>query len=136
MSKANFKKKVKKAGGHFFEVDPYKFPIIVWRGQENFVNGVMSLFGYDITESIDGAAGYCAEFQNENGLITIVMMLPEEYDEIVVWHEALHATWFVFAQAGVKSDEDNHEHQCYTQGTIVDDIRQVAYGMESFYADL
>lgn len=55
-----------------------------------------------------------------------IMYLPEEYDDVVVYHEALHATTKLWEDAGAELDScKNDEVLTYTQGYIVAEIKKL-----------
>lgn len=60
------------------------------------------------------------------GCFEYIMYLPEEYEERVVWHEALHATTRLWYDAGAGLDSMvNDEVLTYTQGYIVGLIKEL-----------
>lgn len=60
--------------------------------------------------------------------LNILMMLPEEWDEIAVWHESLHCATRMWYDVGAELKVPrNDEVLTYTQGYIASYIKEVCY---------
>lgn len=60
-----------------------------------------------------------------------ILVLPDDYDEICVWHEALHAATWLWHYAGAELEVPrNDEVLTYTQGHIVRLLKKEIYKME------
>lgn len=71
--------------------------------------------------------GMTASFwHNDQQPLNYVMLLPDEYVESVVWHEALHLTTRMWEQAGAELHFcHNDEVLTYTQGHVVEVIKRM-----------
>lgn len=61
---------------------------------------------------------------------TIFVMVLGEYEEEVIYHEALHAAFIMLDSVGVRVTADNHESMTYAQSYLVSEIKKKFYGMK------
>lgn len=75
----------------------------------------------------DPARGAVYRFAADDGLDRLVMHLPEQRDEEVLWHEALHMATTMMDIYGIEISHKNDEVLAYLQGSIVRQVDRVAY---------
>lgn len=75
----------------------------------------------------DPSRGAVYRFAGDEGLQRLIMHLPEERDEEVLWHEALHMATALMDIHGVEISHRNDEVLAYLQSHIVRRVDRVAY---------
>jgi len=61
----------------------------------------------------------------------IMMYLPEDYDDSIVAHECIHASWFILDGVGIELDVDNHEALAYLVSYLMKKIKRLVYEKSS-----
>jgi hypothetical protein len=79
----------------------------------------------DLEAGANRAAVY--KIQADGEAAVMIMHLPEERDEELVWHEALHMATALLDIHGVEISHSNDEVMAYLQGSIVREVDKVAY---------
>lgn len=134
-------RKAKRLGVHVMRIDPWGAEVFVFRGVERYVDTFKALFGIPPNESDLLDVGHVLGFYTQELIDPAVNMhahiiaiggREDSYPEDTVWHEALHCTIHVLDHFGVTFEVDNHEVFTYTQGFIVNEIRQHLYGLPGF----
>jgi hypothetical protein len=54
----------------------------------------------------------------------IAVLITPDVDDLTIWHECLHAAWYVLDIFGVHITVDNHEALAYMQGHIFEEIKK------------
>lgn len=75
----------------------------------------------------DSSRGAVYKFDADGGGQSFVMYLPEERDEEVLWHEALHMSTALMDVHGVEISAQNDEVLAYLQSHIVREVDRRAY---------
>ncbi len=61
----------------------------------------------------------------------ILMYLPESYNEFVLAHECIHASWYILDNRGIELDWDNHESLTYLVEYLMKLIKKEVYEKSS-----
>lgn len=130
-SKKNSKKKKEKTLGEFGEfiiVQPYEVCVLVITDRDKFSELDHMLTG-DVDEGFQYASGLSQVYDHPEIGHLFVMVVPNKYDEVTVWHEALHITHFVLEAVGVEvsKSHSSSEVQAYTQGHIVQMVKEECF---------
>lgn len=112
--------------------------IAVYYGDpEEFENTVSKKYKCQFENFSNYCEGYCAFLEKERGAYTDQHILfyikdvdiPGVIGKIyTIYHEALHASWFILENAGIKITEDNHEPLAYLQGYIANEVCEIIDG--------
>ncbi|HHL9187204.1 TPA: hypothetical protein ACQ850_002501 [Klebsiella pneumoniae] len=118
-------------GAYVAKIAPYNSRFAVMFGEENYVNVCRDLFSLEMSQHMEGAGGLITV----PGMVDFDYMLhtvflPEKYDALVYWHEALHLALFACEVFGINPLEQ--EAVTYLQGQIVKDM---VYAREQYVAD-
>lgn len=81
--------------------------------------------GTDLEAGLSRAAVY--RLDTDGGAAVMIMHLPEERDEELVWHEALHMATALLDIHNVEISHQNDEVMAYLQGSIVREVDKCAY---------
>ena len=54
----------------------------------------------------------------------VVIVLGSDVPDNILWHECLHASWYVLELFGVNVNVDNHEILAYMQGYLASAIKK------------
>lgn len=54
----------------------------------------------------------------------VIMVVKPDCDDTTLFHECLHAAWYVLALFGVGINVDNHEALAYMQGYLFGEIKE------------
>lgn len=111
----------------FFKIRPCPFNgfINVWSG--DFASMAEEIEkknkGKNITDDLfePGDLASTLRIYTTDGLMICVFLGPETTDQIL-YHECLHAAWYVLDNAGVELDADNHEALAYMQSYLFEQI--------------
>lgn len=115
--------------GKWIEIDPYDDAFLCITDKKKFQALYVRLTG-EANENLDTCRGLvCSLFLVNEGFTLNIMYLPTKFEEVTVWHEALHLTHDVLAGVGVTvgADASSSESQAYMQGYIVSLIKKHVY---------
>ena len=80
---------------------------------DSFVNGIHKM-----------TQGYCGKIDDQDGETRVVMLISKKTSDEVLYHECLHASWYILSIVGVDLDVYNHEVQAYMQGWLRKQVRK------------
>lgn len=95
--------------------EPYELTVTIFRSKKK-LKKFLKARGY--RPEVDG---YAATVLVDN---LVYMHLPKNAGEHAIWHEMLHAAWYVLDIAGVKVDVGNHEALTYLQSYLVGEYHE------------
>jgi hypothetical protein len=99
-------------------------------GEENYVNVCRDLFSLEMSQHMEGAGGLVTV----PGMVDFDYMLhtvflPEKYDAVVYWHEALHLALFACEVFGINPLEQEADLSARP------DCQDMVYAREQYVAD-
>ena len=83
------------------------------RGFDNFDDRMLEPGDYAMTLKIDTAKG-----------TAVAILLLSDAPDLSIWHECLHAAWYILSAFGVQIDVSNHEILAYSQGYLYEQIKK------------
>lgn len=104
-------------------VQPFDATIMVFNTKKSFNK-------YIPDTCLEGADGFCCELRNqETGGNSFGVLVPKDYNEEVVNHEALHLVHMLLDYHGiaVSGSMDSSELQCYMQAHVVREIQKAFF---------
>ena len=110
-------------GAYGFRVTPYFNRCCVVFGERRYVETIKQLYGLDESEFVYGVGGMVTTlgYVQADTMLHCVY-LPENYDETVYWHEALHVALMTAEYHGVQLHDQ--EALTYLQGYIAEEFNR------------
>ena len=108
-------------GAYGFRVSPYSNRCVVVFGEKRYVEVIKQLYGLDESEYVAGVGGMVTDLgyiQYDTNVHCVY--LPENYNESVYWHEALHIALITGQHHDLMPSDQ--EAFTYLQGYIVEEF--------------
>lgn len=110
-----------------FKIKVPPFPGFVTVVSGSFDDLIQELEKRGITENDKiiepGDYGMTLKIDTAKGRAIAILMLSEVPDS-VIWHECLHASWYILDAFGVYIDAANHEVLAYMQDYLLTEIKK------------
>jgi len=110
-----------------FKVKTPPFPgfVTIIFGSFNELTTELERRGFNETDEMLGPGDYAMTLKIDTAKGTaIAILLLSDVPDLSIWHECLHASWYILSAFGVQIDVSNHEILAYTQGYLYEEIKK------------